>query len=223
LEVFYVSKLLDFFGKSGIIDYMMKRIFVCSEFGGLEVNVGLAMYYCLYVVRAGYNPFAPHVFYPWFLNEQGEREVGIKCGLDWMSCSDEVWAFVRHGKLSGGMRQEILAAIKAGMVIRYFDASLFDLAKANHEKAQLVPVAFDAIVALPHIAGDRLPTEAELLSAQEFTAKAQKGLNNVAKALSQGVRYEDLLETVDALLGESEQPRDEALEEKWEQDYRANR
>jgi hypothetical protein len=207
-----------------MIDNMMKRIFVCSEFGGLEGNVGLAFQYCLYVIRQGHNPFAPHGFYPWFLHEslQEDRETGIRCGLDWMSASDEVWVFVRHGKLSKGMRQEINIALGA-MPVKYFDASLFDLAKANQEKAGLIPVNYEAIVALPHIAEDKLPTEIELLSAKDFATNAKKGFANVAKALSKGVKYEDLQEEVDRLLGESEQPRDEDLDEKWEQDYRASR
>lgn len=89
----------------------MKRVFVCSPFRGadqseIQNNCTRAERACLYVVRQGHAPFAPHLFYPRFLDDVGVgRNSGIACGLAWLEVCDEVWVF--GSKISAGMQMEI--------------------------------------------------------------------------------------------------------------------
>ena len=74
----------------------MKRIFVCSPFAGdIARNVKVAEALCRRVMRNGHAPFAPHLLYPTFTDDSvpEQRETGIACGLAYMECCDEVWAF----------------------------------------------------------------------------------------------------------------------------------
>jgi len=90
---------------------IMKLIFVCSPFRGADqaemvANIQRAVEACLYVVRQGHAPFAPHLFYPRFLSDTGaEREEGIACGEAWLERCDEMW--VIGSRISAGMRHEM--------------------------------------------------------------------------------------------------------------------
>ena len=91
----------------------MKRIFVCSPFAGdIARNVKVAEALCRQVMRSGHAPFAPHLLYPTFTDDSvtEQRETGIACGLAYMECCDEVWAFTSNG-ISSGMRRELDQAI----------------------------------------------------------------------------------------------------------------
>ena len=87
----------------------MKKIFICSPFAGeIDRNVRIAKKLCRMVMEAGYAPFAPHLLYPRFTedNDPSQRAAGIACGLAFMETCDEVWAFTGNG-ISSGMRREI--------------------------------------------------------------------------------------------------------------------
>ena len=87
----------------------MKRIFLCSRYAGDTVgNEAVAERLCRRVIEAGHAPFAPHLLYPRFLNDEdpSERELGIACGLAYMEVCDEVWVYTGDG-ISCGMRQEL--------------------------------------------------------------------------------------------------------------------
>lgn len=91
----------------------MLKIFICSRFAGnsaedMNRNIAIAKELCKTAIKLGYTPFAPHLFYPQFLDESSpeDRELGIKCGLVWMRECDQVWAYMPEG-VSTGMRREI--------------------------------------------------------------------------------------------------------------------
>lgn len=93
-----------------------KRVFICSRYAGdVERNVSTAMSLCRMAIDAGCAPFAPHLLYTRFLddNDPTQRECGISLGLEFMSVCDEVWVYIGDG-ISDGMRCEIEHARKIG-------------------------------------------------------------------------------------------------------------
>jgi hypothetical protein len=96
-------------------------VYVCSPYrGDTEFNVKRAKGYCRFVIRRNAVPFAPHLLYPQFLNDndKNERETGLKCGMEILRRCDQIWVFGET--VSEGMAQEIAAAKQCGTVIRYF-------------------------------------------------------------------------------------------------------
>jgi hypothetical protein len=102
------------------------RVFICSPFAGDTVrNILRAQGYCRKAVAEGHVPYAPHLYFPQFLDDKTpqERERGMKLGLSWLSYCDEMWVF---GELSPGMQTEIAYAAEHQIPIRYFPAEQED-------------------------------------------------------------------------------------------------
>ena len=75
----------------------MKKVFIISPFTsktseGLLENLKLARELCLYVIRQGGSPFAPHLHYPNILDDTipEERAKGLKLAHAWMVHADYV-------------------------------------------------------------------------------------------------------------------------------------
>ena len=90
-----------------------KLIFLCSPYSSTNsaqhhLNIQLAELCCLYIVRQGYVPLAPHLLYTTFLDDRvsSEREAGIECGLTLLAKCDEMW-LPAYGGLSDGMQLEM--------------------------------------------------------------------------------------------------------------------
>jgi len=101
----------------------VKRVFVCSPFrGDVEKNVAVARAACRQVVLDGDAPFAPHLLYPAFLDddEPAERALGIGAGLAWLAAADEVLVV---GEPTEGMRAEIAVAETLGLPIHRLTAT----------------------------------------------------------------------------------------------------
>lgn len=96
----------------------MKKIYICSPFGGKKHNQKLAKHYALEIIRLGHLPVAPHLYFPQFLNDaiEYERELGIKMGLEFLKLCDEVWVY---GEPTEGMKKEIQRAKKLRKKIIY--------------------------------------------------------------------------------------------------------
>jgi hypothetical protein len=97
-------------------------IYVCSPYrGDIEANVAFAKRCCLEVIRAGETPFAPHLFFTQFLDDDipDERELGIKCGLNILTLCSAIWVF--SDKITEGMQAEIDYAKQHGVDVRYMD------------------------------------------------------------------------------------------------------
>lgn len=104
---------------------VVTTVFVCSPYRAqskdpavekdqLEANVERARRACRILVKLGYLPLAPHLYFTSFLddNDAGEREDGLTLGLEWLAQADEVWVFGEE--ISEGMSLEIAAARKQG-------------------------------------------------------------------------------------------------------------
>jgi hypothetical protein len=86
----------------------MKKVFVCSPYrGDIEENTRLARMYCRYEMIMGNVPFAPHLLYTKFLDEDNpvDRERGIRAGLEIMKVCDELHVYGE--KITEGMSMEI--------------------------------------------------------------------------------------------------------------------
>ena len=65
----------------------MKRplIFICSPYrGDVETNIQNARRYCRFAIEQGGIPFAPHLLFTQFLNDDDpmERRVGLCLGVE---------------------------------------------------------------------------------------------------------------------------------------------
>ena len=99
-------------------------VFICSPYAGEDcpANVKNARRYCRHAVDTGHIPFAPHLLFPQFLNDNNgdERRLGLDMGLAWMTKCAELWVFGDY--ISPGMEMEIKRAEQRCMRIRYFTA-----------------------------------------------------------------------------------------------------
>lgn len=96
-------------------------VYVCSPFSGDPAgNVEKAQHYCRFAVDSGYAPFAPHLFFPQFLDDgiPEERELGLFMAIIMLTKCAELWVFSEQ--ITRGMAQEIRKAESRGMIIRYF-------------------------------------------------------------------------------------------------------
>lgn len=78
--------------------------------GDVAANIAFAEAICRFAVSLGYAPFAMHLHYTRFLNDNipDERALGIQCGLTWTDLADEVWFCLRPGEtLTEGMRMAL--------------------------------------------------------------------------------------------------------------------
>ena len=102
-------------------------VFICSPFSGNEqTNIENARRYCRFAIDRGYAPFAPHLFFPQFMDDAvpEERENGIFMGIIMLTKCAELWVFARSpgggDRISKGMAQEIRKAESRSIPIRYF-------------------------------------------------------------------------------------------------------
>ena len=96
-------------------------VYVCSPFSGDPAgNAEKARRYCRFAVDNGYAPFAPHLFFPQFLDDDipEERELGLFMAIIMLTKCAELWVFGEQ--ITRGMAQEIRKAESRGMIIRYF-------------------------------------------------------------------------------------------------------
>ena len=92
-------------------------VFVCSPYrGDVETNTQNARRYCRLVMSRGGIPFAPHLLFTQFLNEDKaeERRCGLRMGMEMLRLCDELWAF---GEPTEGMRMEIEQAERLGIPV----------------------------------------------------------------------------------------------------------
>ena len=68
----------------------------------------------------GYEPVAPHLFYPQFLNDddQLERELGMELGMQALARCSELW--IVSARISSGMSAEIKRARELGIPVLVF-------------------------------------------------------------------------------------------------------
>lgn len=99
-------------------------VYICSPFAGeVERNIASAQRYCRFAVDSGYIPFAAHLLFPQFMddNKPFERELALHFGNVFMSQCAEVWVFGEY--ISPGMAAEIKRAKWKNYRLRYFSSS----------------------------------------------------------------------------------------------------
>lgn len=105
-------------------------VYICSPYAGDTVrNILAAQKYCKFAVTSGYIPFASHLLYPQFLNDDDpeERKLGLFFGNVFMDKCDEIWLF--GSSYSAGMQTEYDRAVRKGYKIRFFSTDCVELEK----------------------------------------------------------------------------------------------
>jgi hypothetical protein len=99
-------------------------VFICSPFAGdTEKNIRRAQRYSRFAVSKNCIPFAPHLLFPQFLDDddKSERELGLFFGMVFLAKCQEMWVFKAYNNISNGMSVEIEKAKQRKIIIRYFN------------------------------------------------------------------------------------------------------
>lgn len=107
----------------------MKKIFICSPYSGdIEKNTAFAQQQAQLAIAEGHAPYAPHLFFPQFLDENDpkHRRIGIAAGVAFLLMCDEVWCFpTQDDILTAGMTLEIEIATKNSIPISRFNSCVY--------------------------------------------------------------------------------------------------
>lgn len=94
-------------------------VYICSPYSGdTETNTENAEEYSRLALKKKTIPFAPHLLYPRFMDEERERELALFMGLVMLDKCAEVWVFGET--ITNGMKGEIERAERRHKTIRYF-------------------------------------------------------------------------------------------------------
>lgn len=109
----------------------LRTVFICSPYAPVsdnpqeareerKENIIRAQVACRYALACGYLPYAPHLYFTQFLDddENCERELGQLLGFEWLKECDELWIIGR--RISSGMENEIEAAKKLDIPVRHY-------------------------------------------------------------------------------------------------------
>lgn len=94
------------------------RVYICSPYrGDIQGNTDFTRAMCRRAYQNGYEPIAPHLYYPQWLDDENpaERQYGMNRGLELIAMCDELW--VCGETVSSGMRAEIDRAKELGVKI----------------------------------------------------------------------------------------------------------
>lgn len=91
--------------------------------GDIEGNMIKAADFCHFSVENGFVPYAPHLLFPQFLNDNipEERSAAMRMSEEIQKRCDELWVFCENTEPSEGMCAEIESAKKANMCVRFFN------------------------------------------------------------------------------------------------------
>ena len=98
------------------------RVYICSPFrGDTENNVKNAIRYARFALEQKRFPIAPHLYFPRFMDDDkpAERELAMSFDLRLLNGCREIWVFGGH--ISTGMAEEIAAAKRKKIKIKYFN------------------------------------------------------------------------------------------------------
>jgi hypothetical protein len=86
-------------------------------------NVTFARKVCRWAVDHGYNPYAMHLFYTQFMddNHDGERDLAIQLGQLWGYQAQQVWFCLRPDeRMTAGMRRSEEYFLHVGHLLHYY-------------------------------------------------------------------------------------------------------
>ena len=100
-------------------------VYICSPFSGkVKKNKKNARKYCRFALEQHTIPFAPHLLFPQFMDDNSpeERQLAMFMNMIMLGHCDELRVF--GDRISAGMKQEIHKAEHKHMKIRYFTENL---------------------------------------------------------------------------------------------------
>jgi len=100
-------------------------VYICSPFSGkVKKNKKNARKYCRFALEQHTIPFAPHLLFPQFMDDNSpeERQLAMFMNMIMLGHCEELWVF--GDRISAGMKQEIHKAEHKHMKIRYFTENL---------------------------------------------------------------------------------------------------
>lgn len=112
-----------------MVENTVSTIFVCSPYrpqskepavakDQLASNIERAKAACQLLIKLGFLPLAPHLYFTSFLDDTvaRDRRKGLELGRRWLAQADEVWVFGEE--ITEGMSQEITYAKELGKPVR---------------------------------------------------------------------------------------------------------
>ncbi|WP_096636183.1 DUF4406 domain-containing protein [Clostridium cochlearium] len=94
-------------------------VYICSPYrGDTEENVKNARAFSRFAVDKNAIPFAPHLLFPQFMDDDKERDLAMFMNSIFLKKCQEIWVLDEY--ISEGMREEIKLAEKYRKTIRYF-------------------------------------------------------------------------------------------------------
>ena len=105
-------------------------VYICSPYSSdVERNTKRAREFCCFAVARGAIPFAPHLLFPQFMNDNHpeERELAMRFNKILQGKCDEVWVLGSY--LSEGMRRELALASKRNQPIHWFDVNFQEVTR----------------------------------------------------------------------------------------------
>ena len=104
----------------GIVNSSVEKVVDNLVENSADNNLANARMYCSLAASQGCIPFAPHLLFTQFLDDNctDERMMGMYMGAEMLRLCDELWAF---GEPSEGMTAEIELARRIGIPVRRHD------------------------------------------------------------------------------------------------------
>ena len=106
----------------------MDKIFICSPYrGDIKKNLENVKRCCRYLSNEGI-PIAPHLYFTQFLDEQYEREKGMRWGKALLAGCKKMYVFADD--VSEGMIEKIQEARRLKIPIKFYN---FDMEEIKYE------------------------------------------------------------------------------------------
>ena len=103
-------------------------VYICSPFSGkVKKNKRKARKYCRFALEQHTIPFAPHLLFPQFMddNNSEERQIAMFMNMVMLGKCEQLWVFGEN--YSNGMKEEIRKAKERRKKIRYFTEKMEEI------------------------------------------------------------------------------------------------
>ena len=103
-------------------------VYICSPFSGkVKRNKWKARKYCRFALEQHTIPFAPHLLFPQFMDDNNpeERQTAMFMNMVMLGKCEQLWVFGEN--YSNGMKEEIRKAKERKKKIRYFTEKMEEI------------------------------------------------------------------------------------------------
>ena len=103
-------------------------VYICSPFSGkVKKNKRKARKYCRFALEQHTIPFAPHLLFPQFMDDDNpeERQTAMFMNMVMLGKCEQLWVFGEN--YSNGMKEEIRKAKERKKKIRYFTEKMEEI------------------------------------------------------------------------------------------------